>query len=265
MAAAVKNKFDGKVAIITGASSGFGANTARHLSKEGALLSLTDREAPSLEVVAQECRELGAKVVLTVGDITSEETRVMIVENTVKSFGRVDVLLNSAGVYKDTCITQPSDTNFDSVMDINVRSLYRMSALCVPHLIKTRGNIVNISSVAAKYPVLPTGLAYHVSKAAVDMLTKSTALELAPFNVRVNSVNPGFCHTGILRHLNVEKNELEKMWQDVGQDHALGRTGEVQEVTNVIAFLASDEASFMTGSNVVVDGGYLIHKHTVSN
>jgi len=225
---------------------------------------LTDVDLSALEAVAGQCEALGVKVVRTVGDIKAVKTRVEIVENTIKAFGKIDVLVNSAGIFKASSVVQPNDANFDEVMDINVRCLYRMTSLCVPHLIKSKGNIVNVSSVAAKYPVQLDGMAYCVSKAAVDMLTKSTALELSSYGIRVNSVNPGYCHTGILRYI-AAGDELEKVWSEVGQDHALGRTGEVEEISNMITYLASEEASFMTGSNVVVDGGYLIHKHTVSN
>jgi len=264
--ASANKKLNGRVAIITGASTGIGARAAVLFAQEGALVSLVGLEKPEQDKVAEECRALGTKAISSIGDITSEEFRVKVVEDTIKAFGKIDVLVNNAGIFKPAGILEPNDTNFDNVMDVNLRSVYRMTALCVPHLKKTKGNIISTSSVSAKHPNCDEGLAYHIAKAGVDMFTKSAAVELAPFQIRINCVSPGFIYTRVNKHVNTEGEEgYRKFYEAVAKDHALQRVGTPDEIGKVMLFLASDDASFMTGSDVLVDGGYLVHKHGFTN
>jgi NAD(P)-dependent dehydrogenase (short-subunit alcohol dehydrogenase family) len=263
MASSNRN-MQGKVVIVTGSSTGMGANHARRFAKLGALVSLTGLELEELEKVTADCRALGAKAISTFGDITSEEVRRKVVEDTVAAFGRIDVLVNNAGIFREVNILDPNDKHYDLVMDVNMRSVYRMTALCVPHLIKTKGNIINISSVSGLYPNCHHGTAYHVAKAGMIMFTKSVAVDLAPYNVRVNTISPGFVQTDIMKTYTTN-DERAKFYEDIGKDHALGRIGTMDELTNSVVFLASEDASFITGSDLTVDGGYMIHKHAASN
>jgi len=262
--ASSNKKMQGKVVIVTGASTGMGANHAKHFAKLGALVTLTGLELEALEKVTADCRGLGTKAISIFGDITSEEIRRKVVEDTIAEFGRIDVLINNAGIFRASNILTPNDDQYDLVMDVNLRSVYRMTALCVPHLIKTQGNIVNISSVSGKHPNCDDGMAYHVAKAGILMFTKSIAVELAPYNVRVNTINPGFVRTDVMKSYTTT-DERHKFYEAVALDHALGRTGTMEELSNSVAFLASDEASFITGADLTVDGGYLIHKHAATN
>ena len=180
--------FAGKVVLVTGASSGIGARVAQKFSQLGATLSLTGRKLENLEKIASECE--GQKPFVVQGDITKPEDTKRILEETIKKFGRLDVLVNNAGIIETGTIENTSLEQYDRVMNTNIRSIYDLTMHAVPHLIKTEGSIVNVSSVNG-IRSFPGVLAYNLSKAAVDQFTRCVALELAPKKVRVNSVNPG--------------------------------------------------------------------------
>uniref|UniRef100_A0A8C3AGW6 Zgc:101858 n=1 Tax=Cyclopterus lumpus TaxID=8103 RepID=A0A8C3AGW6_CYCLU len=236
----------GKVALITGASSGIGAGTSVLFAKLGALLALNGRDVDNLKQVAKRCTDSGAAEPLLVpGDLTDEDTVRKTVEQTVAHFGRLDVLINNAGILAMGSIETTDLAQYDRIMNINVRTVYHLTQLCVPHLIKTKGSIVNFPGV----------LAYCMSKSAIDHFTRCTALELAPKQVRVNSVRPGVIVTEVHKRAGLDEAQYAQFLADCKQTHALGRPGEVDEVAQSIAFLASDAASFITGVNLPIDGG----------
>lgn len=180
--------FSGKVVVITGASSGIGAQAAKDFAKLGASLVVVGRNPENLQKVASEC---GAENVLTVqADVTNEADAKRIIDEAVTRFSRIDVLVNNAGILETGSIENTSLDQYDRVMGTNMRSIYHLTMLAVPHLVKTEGSIVNVSSVNG-IRSFPGVLAYNISKAAVDQFTRCVALELAPKKVRVNSVNPG--------------------------------------------------------------------------
>jgi NAD(P)-dependent dehydrogenase (short-subunit alcohol dehydrogenase family) len=181
--------FDGKVVIVTGASSGIGAQTARDFAKLGASLVLVGRQLENLKKVAEDCGN-SEKILMVQADVTVEDDTKRIIDETIKKFGKIDVLLNNAGVIENGTIETTSIEQYDRVMNTNMRSIYHLTMLAVPHLVKTEGNIVNISSVCGVRS-FPGVLAYNISKAAVEQFTKCVALELAPKKVRCNSVAPG--------------------------------------------------------------------------
>lgn len=181
--------FSGKVVVITGASSGIGAEAARDFSKLGASLVLVGRNIENLQKVASECAD-PEKVLVVQADVTSNDGPQKIIDESLQKFGQIDVLVNNAGILETGTIENTSLEQYDRVMNTNIRSIYALTMLAVPHLIKTVGNIVNISSVNG-IRSFPGVLAYNLSKAAVDQFTRCVALELAPKQVRVNSVNPG--------------------------------------------------------------------------
>lgn len=181
--------FSGKVVIITGASSGIGAEAARDFSKLGANLVIVGRNIENLQKVASECVD-PEKVLAVQADVTSAEGPKKIIDEALRKFGQIDVLVNNAGILETGTIENTSLEQYDRVMNTNIRSIYALTMLAVPHLIKTVGNIVNVSSVNG-IRSFPGVLAYNISKAAVDQFTRCVALELAPKQVRVNSVNPG--------------------------------------------------------------------------
>lgn len=176
--------FLGKVVLITGSSSGIGAATAHRLAKQGALLALSGRNVDNLKAVAKDVGD--DKAFIVSGDVTKEADAENIVKKTIEKYGKLDVLVNNAGILETGTIENTSLEQYDRVMNTNVRSIYHLTMLAVPHLIKTQGNIVNVSSVNG-IRSFPGVLAYNLSKTAVDQFTRCVALELAAKNVRCNS------------------------------------------------------------------------------
>ncbi|EZA47366.1 hypothetical protein DMN91_006810 [Ooceraea biroi] len=244
--------FMGKVVLITGASSGIGAATAVHLAQLGASLSIHGRNMDNLNKVAEQCGK--SKTFVVTGELTNESDVKNIIDSTVKHYGKLDILVNNAGILETGTIESTSVEQYDRVFNINVRSVYHLTALAVPHLIKTKGNIVNVSSVTGLRS-FPGCLAYCMSKGAVDQFTRCIALELAEKQVRVNSVNPGVIVTNLHERSGMNKEQLAAFFDHSKGTHALGRTGDVKEIAKTIAFLASDDASFITGATLPVDGG----------
>lgn len=245
--------FNNKVVLITGASSGIGATTAKYLAKLGADLALTALpNDDNLQKVATEC---GPKVPFVIsGDLTNENDTKNILESTIKHYGKLDVLINNAGVLESGTIENTTLKQFDRIMNVNVRSIYHLTMLSVPYLIQTKGNIVNVSSVNGLRS-FPGVLAYNMSKSAIDQFTKCVALELASKQIRVNGVNPGVIITNIHKNSGMGDEEYEIFLKKCKETHALGRPGDAIEVAKSIAFLASDDASFITGTSLLVDGG----------
>ncbi|KYN13780.1 Tetratricopeptide repeat protein 27 [Trachymyrmex cornetzi] len=244
--------FAGKVVLITGASSGIGAATAVHLAQLGASLSISGRNKDNLEKVAEQCGQ--SKPFIVTGELTNENDVKNIIDSTIKHYGKLDVLVNNAGILTNGSIETTNLEQYDKIFNVNVRSVYQLTTLAVPHLIKTKGNIVNISSVNGLRS-FPGCLAYCMSKAALDQFTRCVALDLASKQVRVNAVNPGVIVTNLHETSGMDKDQLKNFFERGKQTHALGRTGNVSEVAKTIAFLASDEASFITGATLPVDGG----------
>ncbi|XP_071497222.1 3-oxoacyl-[acyl-carrier-protein] reductase FabG-like [Diadema antillarum] len=247
--------FDGRVVLITGASSGIGAVTAVQFAEDGASLALGGRNEERLEEVAKECLSKGLsedKVLTIKADLAKEEDVQRTMDMIIKHFGRLDVLVNNAGVVDATSILgEDLMKTYDRIMSINIRSVLQLSKLAIPHLIATKGAIVNISSIVGKR-VCPGFMAYNMSKCALDHFTRVTALELAPKGVRINAVNPGVIITPMLDVFPVSTEEVREI---AAKDHPLGRAGECDDVAPVIKFLASKAASFITGETISIDGG----------
>ncbi|CAH2308217.1 3-oxoacyl-[acyl-carrier- ] reductase -like [Pelobates cultripes] len=191
---------------------------------------------------------------LVSGDLVDEAVVRRVVEETVAYFGQLDVLVNSGGILTMGTIENTTLDDFDRVMNINVRAIFYLTHLAVPHLIQTKGSIVNVSSVNGQRS-FPGVMAYCMSKSAVDQMTRCAALELASKQVRVNAVCPGVIITDVHRRAGLNDEQYAQFLQRTQHTHALGRPGTVDEVARMIAFLASDAASFITGVTVPVDGG----------
>lgn len=247
--------FTNKVVIITGASSGIGAGAAKHLSNLGAKLVITGRNKDNLKEVAKSCR---GEVLPLVSDVTSEADRKSVIEETIRRFGKIDVLVNNAGIGAFGDVATTTMDSFDSLMNTNLRSVFHLTQLAVPHLIKTKGNIVNTSS-AAGLRAFPGVSVYCMTKAALDQFTRCLALELAPQGVRVNSINPAVIKTNFLKRLGMDEATYQQYLVKAKDAHPLGRVGTVDETAHAIAFLAcNDTASFITGTNLAVDGGRVV-------
>lgn len=247
--------FEGKVIIITGSTSGIGAACADYFAKEGALLALVGRNKENSKKVVDKIKAAGVKAepLEILADVSIDAER--IIDETIKKFNRLDVLINNAGFAIRGTIENTKLEDFDAVLATNVRGVLRLTQLAMPHLISSKGNVVNVSSVAGIRPVV-TSLAYGMSKAALDYFTRCVALELAEKGVRVNSVNPGLIVTDFqIRVDGFNTNEYAAFLEEKGKQHPIGRAGEVSEVVTAIAFLAHDSASFVTGAILPVDGG----------
>ncbi|XP_065095369.1 3-oxoacyl-[acyl-carrier-protein] reductase FabG-like [Ochlerotatus camptorhynchus] len=247
--------FSGKVVLITGASSGIGAATAKYLSKLGATVVLTGRNAENLNKVGAECQAVGKQnPFLLVADVTKTEDNSRVIEETIKKFGKLDVLVNNAGKGGSGGIETTSLEQYDDIMHANLKAVYHLTMLAVPYLIKSKGNIVNVSSVAGTRSFANL-LAYCISKAALDQFTRCVALDLAPKQVRVNSVNPAVIVTDFHSRLGMTPQDYAAYLKKCENDHPLGRVGQASEVAAAIAFLAANNASFITGTSLCVDGG----------
>lgn len=245
----------GKIILITGASSGIGEATALHLAKLGAKLALAGRNKANLEKVSKACLLVSKNTPLLItGELANEEDVKKIVDSTVKHYLSLDVLVNNAGVLELGTIENTSLEQFDRIFNVNVRAVYQLTMLAVPHLIKSKGTIVNVSSVNGIRSFAGL-LAYNMSKSALDQMTRCVALELAGRGVRVNSVNPGVVVTNLQKRGGMDDAAYAKFLEHSKETHALGRPGQPEEVAKAIAFLASDESSFTTGVNLPVDGG----------
>lgn len=243
-----------KVALITGASSGIGAACAKLFSNLDASLVLNGRNESSLNKISLECNK-SSKLIKVIGDVSEDDTLRRLVDETIKSFGKLDILINNVGFTRGSASIETLKLDdFDQVMRVNVRSIVALTQLCLPYLEASKGNIVNVSSVSGTRSFTNI-LAYGISKAALDQFTKSTALELSPKGIRVNSVNPGVIVTNFHLRSGYSNEQYKAYIEGCKKTHALGRVGTADEVAQTIAFLASDAASFITGELVHVDGG----------
>lgn len=243
-----------KVALITGASSGIGRSTARLFMNDGWSVVAVGRNQHELSELRDEVRGTSGKLHTHLADITETSQVDRLVSETLEHLGRIDVLVNAAGIIKNGNITDTTLQEWDRMLDINVRSVFYLMHKCVPSLERTKGNIVNISSVAGTR-AFPNVLAYCVSKAAVDQLTRCAALELAPKSIRVNAVNPGVVVTNLHKRGGMEAGAYEKFLEHSKATHPIGRVGTPDEVANLVFYLASDKASWITGATYEIDGG----------
>merc|ERR1712215_226931 len=244
------SSLDSKVVLITGASSGIGAGTALYLATLGCRLSLVGRNVSALENVRDECRKAGVMEVIVTGrDLGIEEECIQAVQETVDHYGRIDVMVHSAGILVPGSIETLTVSDYDRVMNMNTRAAFLLTQSVMPHLLHTRGNIVHISSLAG-IRALSGLLGYCMSKAALDMLTRTVALEVADRGVRVNAVNPGVIDTPLFTNSGMGKEESEKLLEKEKLKNPLGRVGNVRDVAETVAFLASDSASFITGQTL---------------
>jgi NAD(P)-dependent dehydrogenase (short-subunit alcohol dehydrogenase family) len=241
-------EFEGKVAIVTGATSGIGMATARRIAEQGGQVAAAGRKKEILAKLET------SKIKTYAVDLTSERETAEFLGRVLKDFGGIDVLVNAAGIIASGTIENTTLADYDLMMNINVRSIVQLTQLALPSIIQRKGNIVNVSSVTG-LRAFPGVLAYCVSKAAVDQLTRCAALELAPKGVRVNAVNPGVVRTNLHRNSGMNEDAYAAFVDRSKTTHPIGRIGEAEEIAELILFLASSRAGWITGVTYSIDGG----------
>lgn len=243
-----------KVAIVTGATSGIGRATARLFAANGAKVVAVGRNETELRSLIAEADKGPGMIREQLGDVTEFSQIDRCVAETVDSFGRIDILVNAAGIIKNGNIEDTTLDDWDTMLNINLRSVFYMMQKCVPHLEQAKGNVVNVSSVTGPR-AFPNVLAYCVSKAGVDQLTRCSALELAPKGIRVNAVNPGVVVTNIHKRGGMTDEKYDAFLEHSRSTHPIGRVGSPDEVAELIMFLASDKAGWITAATYEIDGG----------
>ena len=243
-----------KVVIATGATSGIGRAVALRFAKASARVVAIGRNESALEDVANEIKNAGGECLTLTADLVNESDGRLVIEAAVNEFGQLDVLVNAAGHISTGSIEDTTLGAWDAMMNVNLRAVFHLMQMATPHLIKTKGNVVNISSVTGLRS-FPGVLAYCVSKAAVDQLTRCAALELAPKGVRVNAVNPGVVITEIHKRGGMSEDNYANFLEHSKTTHPLGRVGRASEVAELVFYLASEKASWITGATYQIDGG----------
>src|SRR3954462_237568 len=240
--------------IVTGASSGIGRATAIRFGRAGAAILAVARDGGALAEVASAVQREGGQCSILSADVTESTAPAKIVAAALEQLGGLTTLVKGAGIIGSGTIEGTTDEQWDTMMDINSRAPFRLMRAAMPVLIQSKGSVVNVSSVTGLRS-FPGVLAYCVSKSAIDQLTRCAALELAPKGVRVNAVNPGVVISNLHRRGGMNEESYAAFLQHSKGTHPLGRPGEPQEIAELIFFLASPNAGWITGETISIDGG----------
>lgn len=243
-------RFQGKVAIVTGAGKGIGKSIVQKFAQEGALVTVADIHGQSCEETASEINRAGGRAITAVANIAITEDAQKLIETTLQTYGRIDILVNNAGIVRDTKITDMTEADWDQVLDVCLKGAFLCAKYAAPHMIEQQyGKIVNISSRA--YLGNPGQANYSSAKAGIVGLTRSLSKELGKHNINVNAIAPGLIETDALKnHPKYEKiKELQK------RDTPIQRIGLPEDVANAVLFFASDESSYISGDILHVSGG----------
>ena len=245
------NQLTGRVAVVTGGNSGMGYATAQQLRAQGATVVITGRRP---EAVAKAAAELGAT------GLVADQARLPDIERLAaavgQQFGQVDILVLNAGVATFAPLAATTEAQFDAIVDVNFKGTFFVLSNFIP-LLSNGASVVTISSNGASL-ALPNSAAYAASKAALNSLTKSAAAELAPRRIRVNTVSPGPTQTEMTQKFGLDEATLRQMTTSISAQVPLGRMGTPEEVAKLVVYLAGDSAAFITGAELVIDGGMLL-------
>ncbi len=243
-------KLQGKTAVVTGAGRGMGEAIAKRLALEGAKVACCDKVEDSLKTVVEEILASGGEARGFTADVTKREEIEMMVSSFLEQYGKIDILINNAGVSRSCKFVDITEEQRDFHFDINIKGVWNMAQIIIPSMIRQKyGRIINFSSVTGPLVVDPGMTAYATTKAAVYGFTKALAIEMAPYNITVNAIMPGYILTPL-----VQRHPQEAL-DGIAARVPLGRLGTTEEIANLVSFLASDESSYITGTAIVIDGG----------
>ena len=246
-------RLEGKVAIISGGARGMGAAEAKLFAREGAKVIICDVLEDEGRQTEAEINEVGGDAVFVKLDVTSQDEWENAVNTAIERFGKLDILVNNAGIIVQSTIEDMTVELWDKVMDVNAKGVFLGTKTAIPHMKEAGGgSIVNISSISGIVGQDNVNAGYNASKGAVRIFTKAAAVQYAKENIRVNSIHPG----PIATPMTAAGRAAPERVALTAERTPLGRYGEPEEVANAVLFLASDEASYVTGSEIVVDGGY---------
>lgn len=249
-------KLNGKVALITGGTTGIGYATALLFLHNGAKVSITGRVKETGEKAIRKLRRRGFRECLFIrGDVSKPADAERMVRETLRRYGKLDVLFNNAGVWVSGDVQKTSEADWDKVININLKGCFLCSKYAIPHLKKTKGVIINTASCDGLVGE-PDAVAYCASKGGVVLLTKAMALDCAKYGVRVNCVCPGYVMTRMLEVDLPQGLSLEKYLKIISKEHPIERIAEPEEIARAVLFLASEDSSFVTGAALSVDGGF---------
>jgi NAD(P)-dependent dehydrogenase (short-subunit alcohol dehydrogenase family) len=251
------NRVEGKVAIVTGGNAGIGEAVAKRFADEGAAVVITGRRQQELDRVMSGIRHNKGKCLTVAGSVTDELHVRDVTQRALDSFGRIDVLVNNAGIGEfGKRLHDTDDAAWARIIDVNLTGVFRMTRAVVPQMLKQgRGTIINISSVASLVGI-PGAPAYAASKGGLDAFTRALAIDYAKDGIRCNVVNPGLIDTPMAAPLMANP----EMLQPILSHYALQRPGTPEEVANMVLYLASDEAGWVTGGTFTIDGGMTVSK-----
>lgn len=244
----------GKIALVTGATSGIGRATCWELARNGYQIIASGRDAEELIGLRAELEGGGFAASSFGADMRDEEARRQLVEFVKESHGEMDALVNCAGIIGNGSIESTSLADWDAMLEINLTAVFHLTQLAVPLLERRKGSIVNVSSVAGTR-AFPNVLAYCVSKAGVDQLTRCAALDLAPKGIRVNAVNPGVVVSNLHKRGGMDEGRYSDFLEHSKTTHPLGRVGRPEEIADLICFLTSEKSGWITGVTYEIDGG----------
>jgi len=245
-----------KVAIITGARRGMGRTHALALAKAGAKVVVSDISQEDCQKVVEEIKKAGGEAIAVKCDVTKKEEADEMVEKAIEKFGKVDILVNNAGICQFKPFFELTEEEWDRTLDINLKGYFLCAQAAAKEMAKQKsGVIINIASVAMGQQGIgfPNIVHYCASKGGIVGMTEALAVELAPYNIRVNAISPGMIETPMIDPVKQDPKAMEGLLARV----PLHRVGRPEEVSNLVLFLASDASSYMTGSTVVIDGGWL--------
>lgn len=246
-------KLKGKVAVITGSGRGIGAAIAKEFAKHGAKVVLTSRHLSECKTIEKEIKKAGGEALSIACDVSKKKDVDKLMAQTVKKYKKVDILVNNAGVVVQKPFTQMTEKDWDFVLDVNLKGVFLCSSAAAKQMLKKKyGKIISVASIAGKVGFANTS-AYCASKAGIVNLTRELSLELSPNNINVNAIAPGVIETAMTKDM-LKSKAMKKQFM---MQTPIGRVGKPEDIAHAALYLASDDASFVTGHTLVVDGGWI--------